>query len=194
MRAVKTGTVRFAKVSDECGEPVTVSLWTEPERDKSFMTAVRQNRVMSIKQETAGSAKDFGVVGFLREKNVSYLVFPKSLEAFKDRRIVGIKYDLIHTPGPVGTVIRPQKLPKAKRRQKVVPAEWEEANDKAVAGGPGKGKKTFRVTIRFSATAEVKEQVKAASKKEAKEAALTRATVPNLRKGTVTRKVVKVVS
>src|SRR5256885_15470338 len=101
MRVSRTGTARFAKVVEECGRPELFLLWTRPEQDKRFMAAVRQNRVMTIKQETVGSAKDFGVVGVLEEKNVSFLVFPKSLQPFKDPRIVRIKCDSGKTPRPV---------------------------------------------------------------------------------------------
>src|SRR4051812_689097 len=127
MNVSKTGTARFAAVVEVAGKPEVVSLWTKPERDKKFMAAVRQNRVMTIKQATVGSAKDFGVVGFLREKNSSYLVFPKSLGAFTDRRIVGIKYELIQTPGPLGRIIKPEAA-EEKRAGKVQPAEWQPAS------------------------------------------------------------------
>jgi hypothetical protein len=104
MTGTKSGKIRFAKVVETAGRPEVVSLWTKPERDKTFMRAVRENRVMTIKQ---GSGKDFGVVGFVREKNAFYLMFPRSLEEFRERRIIGIKDDLIETPGPVGPVIKP---------------------------------------------------------------------------------------
>jgi hypothetical protein len=120
MTVSKTGTVRFAKVVEAAGNPEIVSLWTKPERDKGFMAAVRQNRVMTIKQETVGSSKDFGVADFLREKNVSYLVFPESLNEFKARRIVGIKYDLIETPQPTGRIIKPEP-PKTGGLRKIRP-------------------------------------------------------------------------
>lgn len=102
MIRLKSGKTRFANVVEAVGRPEVVSLWTKAERDKTFMIAVRENRVMTIKQETGGSAKDFGVVGFVREKNVSYLISPKSLEEFRDHRIIGIKYDLIETQQPLG--------------------------------------------------------------------------------------------
>jgi hypothetical protein len=57
---------------------------------------------------------------------------------------------------------------------------------------PAKGTKTFRATIRFTATADVLERVEANSKKEAKELALKQAVMPDFRRGTVTRRIVKV--
>jgi hypothetical protein len=50
-----------------------------------------------VKQETIGNKKDFGTIGFYRDKNVSYLVFPRSLPK-TDSRVVGIKYDLLEKP------------------------------------------------------------------------------------------------
>jgi len=193
MKVSETGTARFAKVVEQSGKPEVVSLWAKPERDKPFMTAVQQNRVMTIKQETVSSARDFGIVGFLREKNVSYLVFPKPLNEFKDRRIVGIKYDLIETARPVGRIIKPiaQKLPKAR---KTPPVEWQPQPErqKPQPRPTAKPPKRFTVTVRFTAAAEKQESVEADSRKKAKETALQQVVMPDLRRGAVTRKVVKI--
>jgi hypothetical protein len=193
MKASQTGTARFAKVVETAGKPQIVSLWTKPERDKHFMAAVRQNRVMTIKQETVGSAQDFGTVGFIREKNVSYLIFPSSLDGFEGHRIVGVKYDLVETPKPVGRVIKPEAMPRAAGKGKLRPAEWKPEPQRVAEGiADAHGKRTFTVTIQFSATAHVRETVDARSKKEAKELGLQQAVMPDLGRGTVTRKVVKV--
>src|SRR5882757_6959436 len=126
---------------------------------------------MTVKQEMVGSAKDFGIVGFIREKNASYLVFPKSLKEFQDRRIVGIKYDLIETPGPIGRVVKPEAPAKSKRSRELRPAGWPQATERPEekAQSSTKGGKRFLVTIRFTAIAEVQETVEADSRKEAKE-------------------------
>jgi hypothetical protein len=193
MKAPTAGKARFAKVVETAGKPEIVSLWTKPERDKQFMAAVRQNRIVTIIQETVGSAKDFGTVGFLREKNVSYLIFPRSLDGFEGRRIVGIKYDLIETPKPVGRVIKPAAPPRGAGKGKPRPAEWKaESQRPAKEVSHAKGTKTFTVTIRFSATAQVRERVEARSKKEARELGLDQALMPDFRHGTVTRKVIRV--
>jgi hypothetical protein len=190
MKLAKTGTVRFTKIVEAAGKPEVVSLWTKPELDKNFMSAVRQNRVTSIKQGTVGSARDFGVVGFLREKNVSYLVFPKSLKDFEDRRIVGIKYDLIETPNPIGRIVKPEAAEPSRHRKTT---EWRsEPKPTATQNSRAKVKKNFIATIRFSATADVLESVEASSKKEAKELALKQAVMPDFRRGTVSRRVVKI--
>ena len=59
------------------------------------MQAAKKHRVLSIKQDPVGQQKDFGVVGFLDEKFVTYLVFEKSLKQFVNTRVVGIKYDVL---------------------------------------------------------------------------------------------------
>jgi hypothetical protein len=41
------------------------------------------------------SGREFGCVGFLERKGALYLEFPKSLKRFADRRIVGIKWELV---------------------------------------------------------------------------------------------------
>jgi hypothetical protein len=48
---------------------------------------------MTIQKTDAGS--EFGMVGFKETKGASYLVFPKSLKRFENRRIVGINWDLV---------------------------------------------------------------------------------------------------
>src|ERR1043166_4335880 len=90
-------TARFSEVVQACGKPEAVTLWTKPQENKSFMGAVKQDRVMTVKQEAVGTKKDSGAIGFRAEKGVTYFVFPKPLTAFKDRRIVGIRYDLVKT-------------------------------------------------------------------------------------------------
>ncbi len=48
---------------------------------------------MTIQQSESGS--DFGLIGFKSRKGARYLVFPKSLKTFEDKRIVGINWDLV---------------------------------------------------------------------------------------------------
>ena len=43
------------------------------------------------------SGTEFGMVGFKEKKGVSYLIFPKGLKRFEDKRIVGINWDLVKT-------------------------------------------------------------------------------------------------
>jgi hypothetical protein len=41
------------------------------------------------------SGTDFGLVGFKESKEARYVIFPKSLKRFSDKRIVGIDWSLI---------------------------------------------------------------------------------------------------
>ena len=45
-----------------------------------------------MKQNPTGTRKDYGMVGAQREKHVSFLIFPKSLARFENKRVVGIDY------------------------------------------------------------------------------------------------------
>ena len=45
----------------------------------------------------SGAGTEFGMIGFKERKGASYLVFPKSLKRFEDKRIVGINWDLVKT-------------------------------------------------------------------------------------------------
>jgi len=166
-----------------------VTLWGDPKEDKGFMTAVRQNRVMTVHQENVGAAKDFGVVGFSPGKNVAYLVFGRPLDAFEERRIIGIKYDLIESPRLKGRLVRQSEQPRTKRR-----------------GGVGKGRrvfevphesrrksaeKKFEVTVRFSAYTELTQVIAAKTKGGANEAALKNLRTPDFSSAAITRKVVR---
>jgi hypothetical protein len=55
---------------------------------------------MTVHQETAGSKSDYGSVGFTGDKSASLLLFPKSLEPFEGKRVVGIKYELLESAEP----------------------------------------------------------------------------------------------
>ena len=48
---------------------------------------------MTIQRSDSGT--EFGIVGFKERKGASYLVFPKSLKRFENRRVVGINWDLL---------------------------------------------------------------------------------------------------
>ena len=51
---------------------------------------------MTILKTDAG--REFGMVGFKETKSgASYLIFPKGLKRFEDRRIIGINWDLVKT-------------------------------------------------------------------------------------------------
>ena len=94
MKILKIKTVRFAEAVEKSGKPEVYTLWQKPKADRRLQSLLKNNRVMTILQSEAGT--DFGLVGFRETKGVRYLVFPKSLKRFADRRVVGIDWDLVH--------------------------------------------------------------------------------------------------
>jgi hypothetical protein len=198
MKASATKTARFAVVVKEAGRPETVFLWSKPEHNPDLMKAVRQNRVMTIKQETKGTGKDFGIVGFIQEKNVSYLVFPKPLNPFKDARIIGINYDLIKDPAPVGRLVeptadRPKSFGSRRIRANATKPTERSRNTAAsmVASTRQKQRKRFKVTIRFTALADVVQETVAPTATAARERALKNSQAPDFSRATITRKVIR---
>jgi hypothetical protein len=93
MKLLKVKTVRFADVVDEAGKPEPYTLWQKPATDRHFQSALKNNRVMTIQQTATGT--QFGFVGFKQSKTGSYLLFPKSLKRYSEKRIVGIKWDFV---------------------------------------------------------------------------------------------------
>lgn len=49
---------------------------------------------MTIHQTMRGSGKDYGTVGLHQAEHAQFLIFPRSLRAYADSRIVGIDYGL----------------------------------------------------------------------------------------------------
>jgi hypothetical protein len=157
-------TVRFSVVLQASGEPEVYLPLTHPRSDRQFMQAVREHRVLSLKQEPTGSKKDFATVGFLEEKFVSYLVFPKSLEAFEDKRVIGIKYDRLQaaevTTPRGGSEQRPPRIRTASTERNFVPTPREPK--------PKPSPPQFTATVRCTATEEVTVTVEARDQKEAR--------------------------
>ena len=95
MKLLKTKPGRFADVVTDAGKPEVYTLWQKPSQDRHLQSEIKNNRVMTILKTEAGS--EFGMVGFKEQKGARYLVFPKSLKRFENRRIVGINWDLVKT-------------------------------------------------------------------------------------------------
>ncbi len=93
MKLLKTKQERFTDIVEQCGKPEVYTLWMKPRADRPLQSLLRNNRVMTILQTDSGT--DFGMVGFREGKAARYLVFPKSVERHIDKRVVGIKWDLV---------------------------------------------------------------------------------------------------
>ena len=95
MKLLKVKTVRLAQVVEKAGGPEVYTLWQKPAQDRHLQSEIKNNRVMTIQKSEAGS--EFGIVGFKEKKSASYLIFPKSLKRFENKRIVGINWELVKT-------------------------------------------------------------------------------------------------
>ena len=95
MELLKTKTARFAEVVEKSGKPEVYTLWQKPRQDRHLQSEIKNNGVMTIQKSEAGS--EFGMVGFKEKKGANYLIFPKSLKRFENKRIVGINWDLVKT-------------------------------------------------------------------------------------------------
>ena len=150
-----TKTARFKEVVQKCGVPEVYTPWMDPKRDRRFQSAWRENRVLTVQQNPTGT-KDFGLVGFHKESNAAYLLFPKPLTEFEGRKIVGIAYDSVYTP-PRGRVVQPSA-----GKKRATPARQP-------------GTRTFSVTVCITARLEYTEIVNATSSEAARKEALKRA-------------------
>ena len=93
MKLLKTKTARFSQVIESCAKPQVYTLWQKPSADRHLQSQIKNNRVMTILKSESGT--DFGIVGFKESTEARYLVFPKSLKRFAEKRIVGIDWALV---------------------------------------------------------------------------------------------------
>jgi hypothetical protein len=93
MKMLEVKTARFAVVVEKCGTPEVYTLWQKPEADRQFQSLLKKHRIMAVQQSDTGS--EYGVTDFCERKGARFLAFPKSLRPFEEKRIVGIKWDLV---------------------------------------------------------------------------------------------------
>ncbi|MES2466405.1 MAG: hypothetical protein V4675_03805 [Verrucomicrobiota bacterium] len=111
-------TARFRSVVAKAGRPQTHLQLVAPEKDAELQAALQKNRVMSVTRTVVGNGKDYAVVGYEGGAVSQLLIFPKSLEKFKDRRIVGLDYTLLDEP-----VATSAAKPKPKPKPVPIPVE-----------------------------------------------------------------------
>ena len=146
--------VRFRKLVDTAGKPEIVSLWMDPKRDRGFMKAIKEHRVLTVIQEPRTHKKQFGKLGFHEDPHASYLVFPKPLPVDSESRVIGISYDLAVEPKVADPL--PKSALRAPRNAKATtPAE-----------------KTFTVILRRTGVVETSLEVLARNAGEAEQKAL----------------------
>jgi hypothetical protein len=90
MKLLKTKTIRFSQIVEECGQPNVYTLWEKPAADRRFQAQLKKSRVMTVQKSESGT--DFGIIDFKERKGARYLVFPKSLKKFADKRVIGIDW------------------------------------------------------------------------------------------------------
>jgi hypothetical protein len=93
MKLLKTKTARFSQVLENCGKPHVYTLWQKPSADRHLQAQIKKNRVMTILKRDSGT--DFGIIGLRENKEARYLIFPKSLKRFAEKRMVGIDWSLV---------------------------------------------------------------------------------------------------
>lgn len=93
MKLLKIKTARFSEVIENCGKPHVYTLWQKPSADRNLQAQITKTRVMTILKSESGT--DFGIVGFKESREARYLVFPKSLKRFAEKRIIGIDWALV---------------------------------------------------------------------------------------------------
>jgi hypothetical protein len=92
--------VRFLNLVKDAGKAKQALLWLAHEKDSNFMKALRENRIVTVIQPNVGTKKDFGTVGFLKERSVFYLVFPKKLPIPEATKAIGIKCNVLEQSEP----------------------------------------------------------------------------------------------
>jgi hypothetical protein len=93
MKLLKVKTARFSHVVEKSGKPEVYTLWQKPAADRHLQSQIKKNRVVTIQKSESGT--DFGIAGFKERKGATYLLFPKSLKRFEDKRIIGIDWALV---------------------------------------------------------------------------------------------------
>ena len=93
MKLLKIKTARFSQIIESCGNPQVYTLWQKPPADRRLQAQIKKTLVMTILKSESGT--DFGIVGFKESKEARYLIFPKSLKRFAEKRLIGIDWALV---------------------------------------------------------------------------------------------------
>ena len=93
MKLLTIKTTRFSRIVEKCGKPQVYTLWQKPSADRHLQAQIKKSRVMTILKSESGT--DFGIVGFKESREARYLIFPKSLKRFAEKRIIGVDWTLV---------------------------------------------------------------------------------------------------
>jgi hypothetical protein len=168
--------VRFSKVIETGGQPEVYLPFSDPEKDKAFMRAAREVRVVTIRQDPTSKRKDFGIVGYVtKEKYATYLIFPKTLKAVEGQRVIGIDYDVLQSAEMRigGKAAVPKRPGPKKAKVPKVESEPKPKQDKPKPQPkPEPQPKAFTVHVRVTITRDQVVEVRAWNATEAKANAL----------------------
>jgi hypothetical protein len=168
MESTKDRTIRFDTLVQKSGSPETATLWLEPEKDREFMRAVKNNRVLTVHQENVGTKKDFGVIGFFKEKNAAFLVFPKKLSMAAGTKVNGIKYEKISTKPPRNPIAKESIRPVSRKFKKSFQPSKLRAEKPQPAAKKEKPVYRFVSSVHIVAEQTIPVEVEAQTAKEAK--------------------------
>jgi hypothetical protein len=139
-------TVRFSQVVKKAGKPTMHLQLVDAAEDRELRQAAKLNRVTTISQSTVGHATDHGTVGLDPKLKGQLLVFPKSLASFADRRVVGIKYEMLEEPEIPKDKLAPKSLLKKKTRSRG--AKQSQGRAASAAARSGKAASEFEAVLR----------------------------------------------
>jgi hypothetical protein len=154
--------IRFGDLVRQSGRPTTIELWTPPEKNKELQRAIRANRVLTVQHRNVGNKRDVGEIGFRKQREAFYLIFPRALPTASPDPVIGINYDLLEPPTLLKSSDGKVSKPAAPVSKSVAFAPKKSA--------PPPPPKKYRFTVRVSIEADV--EVTAKSAKEARVLAL----------------------
>lgn len=164
--------VRFAKIVEAGGKPEAYLAFSDPDKDPSFMRAAKESRVVTVKQDPTSTRKDFGVVGYVKEKYSTYLIFPKSLREFSGQRVIGIDYGILESADVRigGKVPAPRKTPPPKKERSAAISNKKppKPEPKPKPEKPKPQPKQFRVEVQITTVDRKEIEVTAWNQAEAK--------------------------
>lgn len=115
-------TVRFAHVVAAAGKPLLHLTWLPPAKDPALARAAKAHRLLTLHQTLRGARKDYGTIGLHADDKAQFLIFPKSLAAFEDRRVIAIDYTAFAGETVAADALRPARAPKAAPGKRALPA------------------------------------------------------------------------
>src|SRR6266480_2901936 len=159
-------TIRFGDLVRASGRPQVRTLWTKPSKDTTFMNAVKGNRVLTVYREPG--KRDFGHVGFQQRPGALCLIFPRPLIDDRQRKVVGINYELMEQPDEAPEAPQP---PAANRDSRKV-SKPKETKRMQTSRELKPATKEFKVKVRRVASMTLELRVSARDKQAARKQAI----------------------